>query len=63
MEDAIDFLLFSHQDGEKISLTTYKLTTTIKSILKRGKGFNYKQTLDSIDLDDGIVTKSCSVYL
>ena len=50
MKDAIDSLSFNlqDQDHENISVTTYKLTATIWN-----KVFNYRQTAESIELDEG----------
>ena len=48
MKDAIDYLQFNLQDHESILATTYKLTATITN-----KFFNYKQILESIELDEG----------
>ena len=48
MKDFIDSLPFSHLDRESIPVTTYILTATIRNIV-----FNYKQTVESKELDEG----------
>ena len=44
MKDVIDFLLLNSQDHERIPVTTYKLTATIRNNI-----FNYKQ-IESMEL-------------
>ena len=48
MKDAIDSLPFNVRYHGNISVTTYKLTATIKN-----KVFTYKQTVVPIELDEG----------
>ena len=48
MNDVIDSLPFNLQEHENILVTTYKLIATI-----RNKVFNYKQTVDTIELEEG----------
>ena len=47
MNDITDSLLFNLQDHENISITTYKLTGTI-----RNKFFNHKQIIELIKLNE-----------
>ena len=49
IKDVIDSLPFNVQDHESISVTTYKLTATI-----RNKVFNYKQTVESLKKSEQI---------
>ena len=48
LNDVIDFFPFNFQEQEKISLITYKLTKTINNNF-----FNYKQTVELIELGEG----------
>lgn len=48
MKDVVDSLPFSLQDNENIPVNAWKLTATIWS-----KTFNYKQAVESIELDKG----------
>ena len=48
MKDVIDSLTLNFQDNENMPVTTYKLAATIEI-----KVFNYKQTVESIESDEG----------
>lgn len=48
MKDVIDSFLFNLQDHEHMPVTTCKLTAIV-----RNKVLNYKQTVESIELEEG----------